>query len=239
MVVQRRGGADEVGPAGRDDGQHAVLQHRVRRLGVLGLPMGQLALAEDVSRLGEGRHPAAVLQPGVPADMVDVQVGAHDVVDILDPECRSPPGCVPRCRPSSVPERPGRARLVVADAAIHQDGVVRRADDVALDAELHLAGCRVDRVRLQPVAVLRQHLRRQGGEELERVEQRPFLLDDAVDGEVAELEAFGHGSSPWLGRFARRCGDVSAMAPHRQLSRCRNGFRRGKTGACSMRRRCS
>jgi len=34
-----------------------------------------------------------------------------------------------------VPFRPRRAFLVIADAAVDQDGVVRRADDVGLEAQ--------------------------------------------------------------------------------------------------------
>src|SRR4029077_19103517 len=48
------------------------------------LPGGVFAFVKDVFRLREGRHPAAVAQPRVPAAVVDVQMRAKDVVDVLE-----------------------------------------------------------------------------------------------------------------------------------------------------------
>jgi hypothetical protein len=45
--------------------------------------MADLSRAEQVTRAGERRRPAAVDQVRVPADVIDVQVGAHDRVDAL------------------------------------------------------------------------------------------------------------------------------------------------------------
>src|SRR5262249_40783623 len=50
------------------------------------LPGAVFALVKDVFRLREGRHPAPVAQLRVPAGMVDVQVGAEHVVDVLEPQ---------------------------------------------------------------------------------------------------------------------------------------------------------
>ena len=68
---------------GCDHRQHAVLQGMTRELRVAPLPRLELLSGEHVARVGEGRHPAAVDQPGVPADVIAVQVGAQDVVDGL------------------------------------------------------------------------------------------------------------------------------------------------------------
>ena len=46
-------------------------------------PVLELPPAEEVARLREGRHPAPVHQPRVPADMVHVQMGAEHGVDAL------------------------------------------------------------------------------------------------------------------------------------------------------------
>ena len=38
-------------------------------------------LVKDVARIGKGRDPAPVNQPCVPTHVIDMQVGAHHVVD--------------------------------------------------------------------------------------------------------------------------------------------------------------
>ena len=48
----------------------------------------EVLLAPDVLRVLEGRHPAAVLQPGVPADVIDMQMGAHHHVDLVGRHAR-------------------------------------------------------------------------------------------------------------------------------------------------------
>jgi hypothetical protein len=70
---------------------------------------------------------------------------------------------------------------------------MRRLHDVGLKTQdQHVAG--VDRAGLlHPWPVLGQHLRRQAGEQVQRRQEGGFLLDDAMDGEVADGKAFGHG----------------------------------------------
>ncbi|MFI4870005.1 MAG: hypothetical protein ACHQDD_11770, partial [Steroidobacterales bacterium] len=60
-------------------------------------------------------------------------------------------------------------------------------DDVALDAE-HQFIPGADEFRLQPAPVLFEQLFRQLREELQRLEERTLLLDDAVDRDVADFE---------------------------------------------------
>ena len=70
--------------------------------------------------LGKVGTPAAVLQPRIPADMVAVQMRAHDDVDIVDRDT----GGLQRLHPVAValamPGRAMRKSLVIADAGIHQ-----------------------------------------------------------------------------------------------------------------------
>ena len=99
----------------------------------LGQPEIELGAGEDVLGVGEGRHPAAVLQPGVPADMIDVQMGAQHEIDVF----RTGPGrqgTGPSTGTGRREELPV-ARLVIADAAIHQDGVAGRLDQEGLDRD--------------------------------------------------------------------------------------------------------
>ena len=185
---------DDVGAVGGDDRQHRVGDPGDGR-GIVLLPLGpvgKLAFGEDVARLGEGRHPAAVLEPRVPADVVGVQMRAHDEVDVGDAKPRRGQVLLEAVGLHHVPERPRGPRLVIAHAGVDEDVVMRGAHQVALDAQHELVG-RVDKARLQPGAVLLQQLLRQGGEELQHVEERPLLLDDAMNRKVAQLDLRGHG----------------------------------------------
>src|SRR4051812_25742065 len=47
------------------------------------LPERVLAAVKNIFRIGESRYPAAVDEPRVPATVVEVQVGAEDVVDLV------------------------------------------------------------------------------------------------------------------------------------------------------------
>ena len=100
---------------GLDDRQHGVGDpgHGCRILLLLLRPVRELALRHHVFRLRERRHPASVLEPRVPADMIPMQVGAHDVIDVLrlDPDAGEV-GEVGRTHPMELGSR--RALLVVA-----------------------------------------------------------------------------------------------------------------------------
>ena len=64
--------------------------------------------------------------------------------------------------------------------------------DVALDAE-HQLVLGVEEARPQPAAVLVEQLLGDGREERRGVEERPLLLDDAMDGAVPDLDFCRHG----------------------------------------------
>ena len=238
--------ADDLGLFRLDDRQHAVAKRRHRRFRVYLGPVIELGLAEHVACLRKSRHPAAVFQPRVPADMVDMQVGTHDVVDVADGNPGSSQGArvgvvglhVPfrTLRPRvpadvvdvqmrahyevdvvngkagagepaqigiirlHVPFRPLRPRLVVADAAIDQDGVVRRLHHIGLEAQdQHVLV--VERAGLlHPRPVLRQHFRRQARQHFQRRQEGGFLFDNTVNGEVAGGEFEAHDLPAELSR---------------------------------------
>ena len=73
---------DEVGLLGIEDRQHTVGNAGDWIFGVLRGPVRDLLLREDIACIGKCRQPAAVLKARVPADMIDMQVGAHDEIDI-------------------------------------------------------------------------------------------------------------------------------------------------------------
>ena len=102
------------------------------------LPKGQFVPRKQIVRVGECRRPPSVQQPRVPTDVVDVQVGTQNDVDLLGPE-------------------PGRAQigqirvvlvvitallrtmLVVTAAGVDQDRVPRRPDDEGMEGENQVA----------------------------------------------------------------------------------------------------
>ena len=65
------------------DWQHTVLDHRAthRRRALAG-PVLELLSAEQVFRAWKGRHPAAAVEPCVPADVVDMEMGAHHEIHL-------------------------------------------------------------------------------------------------------------------------------------------------------------
>ena len=61
------------------DGAHAFFEY----VAAVFLRVLELGAGEDVACVGEGWHPSAVYQTGVPATMIDVQMTAQNIVDIL------------------------------------------------------------------------------------------------------------------------------------------------------------
>src|SRR6516162_2309554 len=128
--------------------------------------------------------------------MVGMQVRAHHEVDVGNREAR----CL---RPANigvvglhVPFRTRRPRLVIADAGVNQDGVMRRLDDVGLKAQDQRVLV-VERLRIShPSPVLGKTLPGQIGKHLQRRQERSLLLDDTVDREVADGEFEAHCRGP-------------------------------------------
>ena len=88
MVAERVVAAHELDVSRLHDRQHAVAERRNRRLGMRLRPIGVFVFGEEIARLREGRDPAPVGEPRVPADMVDMQMRAHDEIDVVDLEDR-------------------------------------------------------------------------------------------------------------------------------------------------------
>ena len=84
-----------------------------------------------------------------------------------------------------MPKRTLRPLFVIADARIHQDCRVARLHQIALNAQDHLTA-RIDMPGRQPTPMRRHHFGREGRKELRGVEERPLLLNDAVNLDIAE-----------------------------------------------------
>ena len=80
------------------------------------------APAENIFGVGEGGHPALIHRPGVSAAMIDMKIGAKDVINIgeCQPVGGEPIGPGP---PGEIMRRP--VAFVLAEAGVDQDGVVR------------------------------------------------------------------------------------------------------------------
>ena len=82
-----------------------------------GIPSAPFDARKDILGVGEGRHPAAVVEPGVPADVIDVQVRAQHVVDVLGGQAsaaRLQPGPVQHVEA----RRPGRSLWLPTQVSI-------------------------------------------------------------------------------------------------------------------------
>ena len=170
------------------------LSPRLRRL----LPGGVFALVEDVFGPREGRHPAPVAQDRVPAAMIDVEMRAEHVVDVLELEA----GGAKALEPGRLREvhRRGVA-LVLAGAGVDEDRVLGRAHDEGLVGDHHLAGGLIEHPRLElgdvPLAELRVVVR----EHVLRPAPRPVALDDARDRHVSDRQAAHAPPPPGPARF--------------------------------------
>jgi hypothetical protein len=87
--------------------------------------------------------------------------------------------------------RAGRG-LVIADARVDQDIVVRRLYDEALNTQHQAAADRIDAYRLQPGTVLLKKFFGERREEFHHVEERLLLLDHLVNRDVLECDCCRH-----------------------------------------------
>ena len=146
--------------------------------------MGELAIRHDVFCFGEGRHPAAILEPRIPTHVVDVQMGAHDIVNVIN---RKPGGSETFLEPITahhVPERPRRPRLVIANTGINEDIVVQRLYDEALHASHQPPADGIDEGRLQPPAVFLKKFFSERWKEFHCIEKWPLLFNHWINGNV-------------------------------------------------------
>ena len=88
IVIEHETVVNQNGDARFDAGQNAVFEYQALAFVFIcscdRLPMFILCSAEDVFRIREGWHPSPVDQPRVPAYMIGVKMGAHDVIDLVD-----------------------------------------------------------------------------------------------------------------------------------------------------------
>ena len=118
---------DQIGHARLDDRDDALLKGAgMNRQGATGVvlrhPVGELVAAEQVARVGKGRLPAAIVLLRIPADVIDMQMGAEHQIDFGRIDAGLPQ---PIEKAAPAPLMPGRDFgnvLVSADATVDQQG---------------------------------------------------------------------------------------------------------------------
>src|SRR6185437_9621840 len=200
-----------------DDRQAIVAENSARRIGallVLLVPGRIFALVEDVFGIRKGRHPAAVAQRGVPAGVVDVQMRAEDVVDLVVGDAEGEELVAPALLAREIERR--RMTLVLAGAGVDQDGVAWRAHHEGLVGDEHLAGGGVEDLRLHAGQMMLEHSIVIGGKEVLRPAPRPLAFDHRIDGDIADPKLLHDFLPPLSGK--RSGSPTSIQATRLQLS---------------------
>ncbi len=182
------------GLSGPVDGRDAVLvDQAVDLLRTVPVPVVRTVVEvvgrrNEVLGVGERRYPLPVRADGVPADVVDVEVGVDDDVDILRTDA-GPRQEAEEVTPGVV-ERPHAGPLAqVPRPGVHQDGPARAAQHPALQREHHQAAVRLPVVRCQPALVRLPHLGGSSGEHAGGGQERLVPLDDPDDLDVSQHHA--------------------------------------------------
>ena len=133
FIANRSVARDQLGSAGIHDWLHEVVKDgRLFGLHAMIAPVLELGLAEQIARLLKSRHPSATVKPRVPADMVDVQVGAEHGIDAVG--WKTGRGHVlKKWRFAVVPGRHGATFLVVAKSGVDDDPARGRLDHERVD----------------------------------------------------------------------------------------------------------
>ena len=117
--------------------------------------------------------------------MVDMEMGAHDVVDLFRLHAGGRQfGHIGGVQ--HVEHGPPRARFVVADAGVDQDRVARGFDNVGLDRQDDLIGFRLHIARIEPVAVCVGDGLVVVGQENARLQERFLALQNAAQLKVSD-----------------------------------------------------
>ena len=78
----------ELGLTCFNHGHHAVGDHirilrQIGQPGTSSAPMIEFTLTKDIARVWKSRHPAAILPPRIPTNMIDMKMGADHQIDLL------------------------------------------------------------------------------------------------------------------------------------------------------------
>ena len=143
MVVERMVAGDQLGPVGLDDRQHAVGDLVERRLLMDLAPVGRIPFSRTGSAPSERSGPSG-RSPAACSSRHDRRADGVHITKSMSSTPSPAAFSAPIQLPSVFLFQVGRMRevLVVADAAVDQDVVVRRLDDIGLEAQHDIAGRR-------------------------------------------------------------------------------------------------
>ncbi len=168
----------------------------------------EIALWHQVGRVREGRHPGLAVEAGVPAHVVDVQVGVDHHVDVLGLQTPAAARLSRNAGVQPVPHRDVRPLLVVADTGVDQDGAPFAAQHPGLDGRDAAGPCSgFQKSGSQPVLCWLPSRARCCREELCGAHLHgAVVLLDTGDGDVAQFDLIR--VTPWssavLTRVCRR-----------------------------------
>src|SRR5262245_36872077 len=144
MIAQPMRAGDETSASCFDDWQYALAKGSKLNGSSFGIGVGlqiifEIRLREDVSRVWKYGNPAAIPKLRVPANMIVMQVRAHDQVDLVwsRSRCGEP---LKKRRVEHIPERARRPRFVVAAARVDQDLLVVDLQQPTVHAQFDEAG---------------------------------------------------------------------------------------------------
>jgi len=142
----------------------------------------------EVLRVGERRYPLPVRIDGVPADVVDVEVGVDDDVDILRADT-GPRQEAEEITLGVVERSHARSLAPVSRSGVDQDGPARAAQHPALQSKHRQVAVRLPVVRCQPVLVVLPHIGGSSREHAGGRQERLVPLDDPDDLDVSQHHA--------------------------------------------------
>ena len=84
LSMNAHAGIDDVRKSGIQNRRHAVIEGLAMcGFVLLGAKEIEVSTAEEIACIREGGNPSSILQTGIPSDMVEVQVRAHDEMNIF------------------------------------------------------------------------------------------------------------------------------------------------------------
>ncbi|BFO16713.1 hypothetical protein SHKM778_31010 [Streptomyces sp. KM77-8] len=131
---------------------------------VLRTPVLDIGARHEIGRVGKRGHPVASFEPGVPADVVVVQMGVDDDVDVLGADAGRGE-IVQVTRVQIGPDGLERTVLAVARTGVDQDDPAFAAQRPGLGGDARQVGAGVPVIRVQQGGVALPLLRLGTGEE--------------------------------------------------------------------------
>ncbi len=133
-----------------------------------------------------------------------------------------------------IPFRSRRPHLVVADATVNQNDMMRRAHDIGLETEDQPV-ILTKGFRRKPAAILLEHFRRESGKHVKRRQKRPLQLNDAMNADVADALGFVHRNSRADLRLPMpSAGHINKNSFRLATPRAKNAHHRGHLGHAAM-----